>query len=53
VNPFLLAYPGFWFCWVWVHDEPRARRIRPYFIGVVARLFWVMVEIAGAFSKVY
>ena len=34
-------------------DEPRARRIRPYFIGVMASLFWVMVEIAGAFSKVY
>ena len=53
VNPFLLAYPGFWFWWVWVHDEPRARRIRPYFIGVMASLFWVMIEIADAFGRVY
>jgi hypothetical protein len=43
-HPLWLGYGGIWFWWTWIHNERRARRLRPWFIGGMVTAFFLMIH---------
>ena len=43
-HPVWMGYGLIWFWWLWIHNERRARRIRPWFIGAMVVVFYLLVE---------